>query len=76
MFAGEGSGGDRWPLELWHSASLQDWWTVGSPTSRAAAAARGYTKNASIGWVGAGVPEPSVEGYAYVLKVEWSSAQM
>lgn len=70
-FAGEGSGGDRWPLELWHSKSLQDWWTVGSPASRAQAVSLGYTKNQTIGWLANSVPVPSVEAYAYVLRVEW-----
>jgi hypothetical protein len=72
-YAGPGGGGDRWQLELWHSPALQDWWTLASPASRAAAAARGYVRNASLGWVAAGAPPPSVEAYAYVLKVEWQA---
>ena len=68
----DGKGADRWPLELWHSAALGDWWALASPASRSAAKSRGYTLNETIGWLAAETtPEPSVESYAYVLKVEW-----
>ena len=64
-------GGGRWPLEVWHAPALGDYWTLASPASRALAQAQGYARVASLGFVGAVEPEPSVEEYAYVVKVEW-----
>lgn len=72
-YAGDAPG--RWPLEVWHNPDVSDYWTLASPTSRAAAVAAGYTRVQALGYVASELPPPpdEVEAYAYVLRVEWSS---
>jgi hypothetical protein len=48
-FANSASG--RWPLEVWHSALRNEYWTLANPASRANATAEGYTLVSSIGFV-------------------------
>ena len=70
IFVNDGAG--RWPVEVWHNVALSDYWTLASPTSRASAAASGYVRVSSLGFVADTAPPPSAESYAYVLRVEWA----
>ena len=73
-YAADGAPGTRWPIEVWHSAELGDYWTLASPTSRTAAQALGYVRvGGVIGYTASGPPPaPDVDSYAYVLRVEWA----
>ena len=73
VFQGDG-GGSRWPVQLWHSAALSDYWTLASPASRAAAQALGYVQvGGTLGYTQPGPPPaPDVDAYAYVLRIEWA----
>lgn len=67
-------GPNRIPLELWHSALLNDWWTLSSDVSRSAAIQSGYVKNATIGYLLATTATPTAaEAYAYVVRIEWAT---
>ncbi len=66
--------------QVWHSASLQEYWTLASPASQAEAKALGYTLVSTVGYIdpvppgGALTPAQraaAVAGYTYVLQVDW-----
>lgn len=64
------SGTDRWPLEVWHRADVEDYWTLANPESRANATEQGYTKFMSVGFVSSDVsPAPDALN---VLRIEWA----
>ena len=70
-FAYAADGAGRLPLEVWHSAALGDYWTLASAASRALATQLGYVRVASVGFIDATAQEPTVEAYAYVLRIDW-----
>jgi hypothetical protein len=66
--------------QVWHSAALQEYWTLADPASQAEAAAQGYTLVHVAGYVDpappGGVLTPAQEAAtvasaAYVLRVDW-----
>ena len=63
---------DRTPLDVWHNAALGDYWTLASDASRATAAAVGYVKVSSVGFLDPPSSGAMVESYAHVLRLEWS----
>jgi alpha-L-fucosidase len=69
------STGTRNALEVWHSSTLNDYWTLASAQSRAQAQAAGYTLYSSLGFVDSNQPPNEMDtaaSYAYVLRIDWS----
>lgn len=62
-------GADRWPLEVWHNAARNDYWTLANPASRANATAEGYSLFTALGYVSSDVAPP--QGLS-VLRIEWA----
>lgn len=72
--------GARYPVEVWHSAAVNDYWTLADPASRSTAQSLGYTLVQSIGFVDQTPPggqltpaqqEAAAAAYAYVLRLDW-----
>jgi alpha-L-fucosidase len=81
-YAGPGdTPGARQPLEVWHSATLNDYWTLADPASRAEAQALGYAKVSTVGYVetapSSGQLPPQdlalgVASWGYVVRLDWA----
>ena len=67
-------------LQVWHSAALQEYWTLADPASVMEAEALGYVLVHTVGYVDPAPPSgtlspdqvaASVASAAYVLRVDW-----